>query len=444
MKKYAVLLVLVFGAIRIFAQNYQINFTGTGTTSSVDSVTVENMTQCKSLTIHGGEILNLLGTVGITNGTAIGNNSLSIQPNPMKGNCIINFDAVGPGEATIELFGITGKRILQVQENLSSTRHSYSLNGISNGVYVLKIRSEKYTYSAKLVCDNPSSGVAEIKHIQASPVLNKPDAPPTAKQRLSLNGNLLLADMQYSEGDRLKLTGKSGVCKTVVILIPTQSQTVSFNFITCTDADNNTYPVVQIGAQVWMAENLKTTTYRDGLNIPNITETTEWLTNTTGAYCDYENTPEVYSMIYGRLYNWFAVNNSSNVAPDGWHVATDEEWTTLTEYLKANGYNYDGTTTSNNMAKSMAVACGQWIENTFEGAIGCRLYENNKSGFSALPAGERYNIFDSFLTLGAWWTADEIISTTRAFYRYMQSTGGYVIRGNEDKKLGYSVRCVQD
>jgi uncharacterized protein (TIGR02145 family) len=444
MKTYTVLFLLVFGAIRIFAQNYQINFAGTGTSSSVDSVTIENMTQCKSLTIHGSEILNLLGTVGITNGTAICNNSMSIQPNPMNGSCILNFDAIAPGYATIELYGMTGIRILQVQELLSSTRHSFSLTGIKSGVYILKIRSDKYTYSTKVICNNLSSGIAEIKHIQASPVLNRPNALLIAEKSLNHYGSLSSADMQYSEGDRLKLTGKSGVCKTVVILVPTQSQTVTFNFITCTDADSNNYQVVQIGGQVWMAENLKTTTYRDGSNIPNITVTTDWLTNTTGAYCDYENTPEVYSMMYGRLYNWFAVGNSSKIAPAGWHVATDEEWTTLTEYLKANGYNYDGTTTSNNMAKSMAVACGQWIENTFEGAIGCRLYENNKSGFSALAAGERYNVFDSFLSLGAWWTADEINSTTRAFHRYMQSSSGAVIRGNEDKRVGYSVRCVQD
>jgi uncharacterized protein (TIGR02145 family) len=443
MKSYAVLFLLVIGVNRIFAQNYQIDFAGTGTFSSVDSVTVENMTQCKSLTIAGNEILNLSGTVGIIDGTATANNSLNIQPNPMKGNCTVDFEATAHGNTTIEMYDRTGKRILQVKENLSIGRQRYSLNGINSGVYVLKIRSDKYVYSTKLVCNNPSTGVVELKHIQSPSGFNKPNTSITPEKSLSLNGNQSWVDMQYKVGDRLKLTGKSGVCKTVFILVPTESQTVTFNFVTCTDADNNNYPVVKIGGQVWMAENLKTTTYRDGSGIPNVTGTSDWINLPTGAYCDYDNLPEVYSMMYGRLYNWYAVNNSSNLAPAGWHIATDEEWTTLTDFLKANGYNYDGTTTSNNMAKSMAVSCAQWLENTWEGTIGCKLSENNSCGFSALPAGERYNISDSFLSLGAWWTASDIIET-RAYYRYMQSSAGYVIRGNEIKNMGYSVRCIQN
>jgi uncharacterized protein (TIGR02145 family) len=443
MKTFGVLFLLVIGANRIFAQNYQIDFAGTGTSSIVDSVTVENMTQCKSLTVAGNEILNLSGTVGIIDGAAIVNNRLSIQPNPARGNCTIDFEATAHGYTIIEMYDRTGKRILQVKENLSNGHHKYSLNGINSGVYVLKIRSDKYFYSTKLVCNNPSTGVIELKHIQSASGLNKSNASLAVEKSLSLEGNQSLKDMQYNVGDRLKLTGKSGVCKTVYILVPTQSQTVTFNFVTCTDADNNNYSVVKIGGQVWMAENLKTTTYRDGTGIPNVTGTTEWINTPTGAYCDYDNMPEVYSMMYGRLYNWNAVNNSSNVAPSGWHVASDEEWTTLTDFLKANGYNYDGTTTSNNMAKSMAVSCSQWIENAYDGSIGCKLSENNSSGFSALPAGERYNVSDSFLSLAAWWTASDIIDT-RAYYRYMQSTAGYVIRGNEVKNMGYSVRCVQD
>jgi uncharacterized protein (TIGR02145 family) len=443
MKTSAVFFLLVFGAIRIFAQNYQISFAGTGTSSSVDSVTVENMTQCKSLTLKGSEILNLSGTVGIREGNKSVPNNLIIQPNPMKGNCLIDFEATAGGNATIELYDMAGKRIFHVREFLSGGLQSYSLNGIMSGVYVLKIRSDKYNYSSRIVCANPSAGVLEIKHNQATSGLNKLNASIAIEKSQSLDGKQSLTEMQYNAGDRLKLTGKSGVCKTVFILVPTQSQTVTFNFVTCTDADNNNYPVVKIGGQVWMAENLKTTTYRDGTSIPNVAGTTEWINLPTGAYCDYDNMPEVYSMMYGRLYNWYAVNNSFNVAPVGWHVATDDEWTALTDFLKANGYNYDGTTTSNNMGKSMAVSCGQWIENTFEGSIGCKLSENNSTGFSALPAGERYNVSDSFLSLAAWWTASDIVET-RAFYRYMQSSGGSVIRGNEIKNMGYSVRCVQD
>jgi uncharacterized protein (TIGR02145 family) len=120
--------------------------------------------------------------------------------------------------------------------------------------------------------------------------------------------------------------------------IPTSDKTVTFTFTECKDGDNNYYPVVQIGTQLWMAENLKTTKYNDGTAIPNITDNTAWAALNTGAYSDYNNTP-ANSTIYGRLYNWFAVDNNAatkvasnggkNVCPISWHVSSDAEWSNL-------------------------------------------------------------------------------------------------------------------
>jgi len=155
-------------------------------------------------------------------------------------------------------------------------------------------------------------------------------------KRISLKNGKAIIGMQYITGDRLKLTGKSGNYSTILMLIPTQNQTDTFNFVKCTDADSNHYAVVQIGTQIWMAENLKTTKYRDGAGIPNITVDSLWQNDTTGAYCTYNNTTNTDTInTYGHLYNWFAVNNSINIAPAGWHVPTDSEWTALTDYLEA-------------------------------------------------------------------------------------------------------------
>ena len=107
------------------------------------------------------------------------------------------------------------------------------------------------------------------------------------------------------------------------------------------DGDGNIYNSVQIGTQVWMVENLKTTKYNDGTPIPNITDAATWAAATTGAYCDYSNTP-ANSATYGRLYNWYVVDNNDatkmtsnggkNVCPTGWHVPSDDEWRTLTTF----------------------------------------------------------------------------------------------------------------
>jgi len=98
------------------------------------------------------------------------------------------------------------------------------------------------------------------------------------------------------------------------------------------DIDGNFYHAVAIGTQVWMAENLRTTKYRDGSPIPNVTDSSVWILTTEGAYCNYNN-DTTHSNTYGRLYNWYAVIDTRNIAPEGWHVPTQDEWNTLVQFL---------------------------------------------------------------------------------------------------------------
>ena len=114
--------------------------------------------------------------------------------------------------------------------------------------------------------------------------------------------------MEYNTGDILKLTGFSGIYSTVVILTLTENQTVTFNFIPCTDGDYNNYPVVQIGSQVWMEENLATTTFNDGTKIPRVTDNSTWINLTTPAYCWFSDDSVSYRITYGAFYNGYAVN----------------------------------------------------------------------------------------------------------------------------------------
>ena len=100
-----------------------------------------------------------------------------------------------------------------------------------------------------------------------------------------------------------------------------------------------------------MAENLKTTKFKDGTPIPDVTDETDWAGLSTPGYCWHNNNIDNKNT-YGALYNWFTVS-TGNLCPSGWHVATHDEWTTLVDYLIANGYNYDGTTTGNKIAKAL-------------------------------------------------------------------------------------------
>ena len=210
------------------------------------------------------------------------------------------------------------------------------------------------------------------------------------------------------------------------------------------DLDGNIYRTVTIGNQTWMAENLKTTKFRNGETIPNVTENSAWTGLITAAWCDYGNNP-VNGNIFGHLYNWYAATDSRNIAPAGWHVPSEAEWSTLENYLINNRFNYDGTTLNNKIAKSIA-ANTYWKSSTTAGAPGNNLTSNNSTGFSALPGGGRYGVntgeFFS-LNVGSFWWSSTQFSDIEAWYKAIFY--GYSFMGDygDYKKYGYSIRCVK-
>ena len=219
---------------------------------------------------------------------------------------------------------------------------------------------------------------------------------------------------------------------------------VSFNTLDgVMDVDGNAYHIVTIGTQTWMVENLRTAKYRDGSTIPNVTDDPTWIALTSGAWCNYNNDTS-YDKKYGKLYNWYTVNDIRNLAPLGWHIASDAEWTTLENYVIANGGNYDGTFTGNKIAKALADSIG-WISDTGMGTIGNNLSLNNKFGFRALPAGGHSSngSFFNFGIIGNWWCSNQY-SSTQAWDRGMYSYNSADARGYNVKANGFSVKCIKD
>ena len=212
--------------------------------------------------------------------------------------------------------------------------------------------------------------------------------------------------------------------------------------------DGAPYQSIVYGTQEWTVENACHITYRDGTPIPQVTDDDEWFSLTTGAWCYYNNDPTK-----PRLYNWYAVvgihDNDPNTpnkefAPQGWHVPTDDEWTTLENYLIANGYNYDGTTTENKIAKAMASTTG-WGSSAELGAPGNDQSLNNSSDFNAFPEGNRYNN-GSFLNEGynaIFWSSAEG-DTNGAWGRFLGFNGSGLGRNYDNGRGGFSVRFVKD
>ncbi len=207
---------------------------------------------------------------------------------------------------------------------------------------------------------------------------------------------------------------------------------------TITDYDGNVYETVLIGDQCWMKENLKVTHYRNGDPIPNVTDDAAWEGLSTGAYCNYNN-DEGNVATYGRFYNWFAVNDSRNIAPEGWHVPSDEEVKHLEMYLGMNQTQADASEWrgTDEGGKMKEVGTAHWnYPNT--GAT-------NESGFTALPGGWRtiYGLFccmgDSFIM----WTSTPY-SDTLGWFRSLTWEKSQVFRSGNYRQTGFSVRCVKN
>lgn len=217
----------------------------------------------------------------------------------------------------------------------------------------------------------------------------------------------------------------------VTFFISTQfNSTLSYGSVT--DIEGNTYKTIQIGSQIWMAENLRVTKFRNNAAIQNISDSLGWANvydnNTQApAWAYYKNDPS-YNALYGKLYNWYTAVNPNGICPQGWHVPSDLEWTTLTNFLGGE-----------------PVAAGKMKSTGIQFWKSPNVEASNSSGFSALAGGLRYyySSYDFLFDFGTWWstTAD---NSTRSWARYLSYEFGAVFRTSSIKENGFSIRCLKD
>ncbi len=196
------------------------------------------------------------------------------------------------------------------------------------------------------------------------------------------------------------------------------------------DVDGNSYNTTKIGLQRWMAQNLRTTKYNDGTPISLVSNSTAWSNLTTPGYCYFDNDPGEYSVPLGAIYNYYVVADTSslNVCPEGWHVPTDAEWTTLTTYLGGE-----------------SVAGGKMKETGTFYWNSPNVGATNETDFLGRPGGSR-NGNGTFVNIGNYgslWSSTEN-NTTSAWNRHLYYNDDNVNRGNGNKRRGFSVRCLRD
>ncbi len=191
------------------------------------------------------------------------------------------------------------------------------------------------------------------------------------------------------------------------------------------DIDGNYYHTVKIGNQVWMAENLRVTHYRNGDAIP--TDIANGASALGGRRSYYNEDSATNNPVYGALYNWFAATDPRNICPAGWHIPSDEEWTQLTDYL-------GGDSVAGGKLKYNG---GNWTGNN-TGAT-------NETGFAALPGGYYdVNNFNDLGERGFWWSSEGYSYPTLAWYRFMSNNTIRVGKLGYNKRALFSVRCIKN
>ncbi|HTX87482.1 MAG TPA: FISUMP domain-containing protein, partial [Bacteroidales bacterium] len=332
MKLFTAVLMMTLAACLVNAQNYLINFAGSGAGITVDSVKVENLSQCTSLSLSGTDTLLLRKEVGIGEITNRNDISLQVSPNPSAGKFSLSIQTPESRGVTLSICDLSGKVLLNRDEILETGKSLFLLGGLKSGLYILNAVSGNSYLTVKIISTGGEGGSPVLLKGGSVPAMNNPLPSSGFSESNGCRGSASVISMKFNPGDTLKLTGKSGIYRTVIMLFPTSSQTVTFPFVDCSDIDGNHYAVVRIGSQLWMGENLRTTKYLDGSDIPNVTDSAAWGSLTTGAYCNFHNLPEE-GETYGRLYNFYAVDDSLGICPVGWHVPSTSEWNFLEIYL---------------------------------------------------------------------------------------------------------------
>ena len=277
-----------------------------------------------------------------------------------------------PEKSAVEItsFDFSGKTLSRVGRTMHAGANSIVLPNRAAGIYLYRVAFGNRAFVIKSIsAGTVMSGSAE--HTQ-SPSLN-------ALTKKAMNGD--------SINDVIAAT-KTGYLNYRMVVTNGDTSGMAIHMIVCADtvrdADGNLYQAVRIGNQIWTTENLRTTKYNGGSKIPWVPTYGSWdsLTAPGYSYADLK--------YYGALYNRYAVNTRL-LAPVGWHVPTNDEWDTLKNYLVGHGYNWDGTVTRNKLAQSLCAKVGWGNASTVAGRPGNDPAKNNRTGFSALPGGYRWD-----------------------------------------------------
>jgi len=427
---------------KLTAQNITISFQPKVNGTIIDSVIVTNQRIAQKVKLLGNESLTLTKVTGITD-LSFASDMGYIFPNPCNGITQICFTTVKNQMVKVNVYNISGQLLRTESHFLMLGQHRFNVIFPTAGIYNVSILKDDRSKSFKAVCFRTGVNRCGIEYC-GSQYQNQSKSAKLGKT------------LSYTQGDILLHSVFSGKNNTIITDSPVATKAYSVEFYQCIDPDNKSYKIVKIGDQWWMAENLAWLPFVSYPVSGSYTDPFYYVLDYRGIDISEAKATPNYST-YGVLYNWPAAMNgkaSSNqvpsgvqgACPSGWHLPSKAEWEILENYMIANGYNFDGTTTENKIAKSLAatIIFQNW-EQYPPGVVSNDISLNNKSGFNGLPGGYRTSngTFNGPGGDGYWWSSTEYFSKD-AYIRYLDGYSIKLLERKPYKKDGYSVRCIRN
>jgi uncharacterized protein (TIGR02145 family) len=337
------------------------------------------------------------------------------------------------GDVSVTAFGMDGKELSNLKVGMEAGTHSIPLPHRGQGLVFYRVEAGGHSVMTRSLSLSADGGAEDGRiaafSVPAGTSLRKAAAPAASFK------DILSASKTGFLPYRLTMTTQTASGLEVRMLVSAGS---------IKDADGNEYQTVKLGNQTWMAEHLRTTKYNDGTAIPQVQDKAAWANRATPAFCYYNGMANPDSIKrFGALYNWHTIN-TKKLAPEGWHVPSGAEWTTLQNYLIGNGFNFDGTNSGNKVGKSMA-SMTDWVAATKAGAVGNDQSKNNKSGFGAVPTGFR-DQGGNFTSMGSRsiMHATDTKENTFGYFADVDASSETLRYSDDWMSMGFLVRLVKN
>jgi uncharacterized protein (TIGR02145 family) len=399
MKKTISIICFVIATIsNVHSIDYTLNFSGSGASTTIDSVIVQNLTKGTQIVVQSGNALQLTVVSSLGNSSFNFQDELKILYNEASENNSLRLFTPTEGRYFIRAYDLQGKKAAELSLNLQSGENRFNLD-FPKGIYSVNVSGAMSSKTERFISTSTYSNLPTIEFNGFTQHTIHPF------QKVKSAGSESV--FNYSESDMLLLNAKSGNYSTLVTVVPTESKTVNFEFVECKDASGKHYAVTKIGNQFWMAENLS------------------YLPVEPGSFGNESNHIPFYYVHdkdkYGVMYNWEAAKAS---IPAGWHLPSLDEWFEMRDYLGGR-----------------SVAGGKL--KTTDGWNNPNESASNSSGFSAKAGGYKgYGYGGEGIYTAMWSSTIYTNQANSAFVVYLNRSHNYLVEDNEGFSKGFYVRCV--